>query len=114
MSASCTITNNTGETMVVTNFNGINNFTEWVIQPPVGSKIPNGSSCRITSGNNGPVFPPRGVGFNLNFVDRSLGPGGIHFDDPVVGEHHFEFNGDFNFNESNPSGNNFIIDVKSK
>lgn len=114
MSASCTITNNTGETIVVTGFNGTNNFTEWIIQPPVGTKILNGSSCRITSGNGGPVFPPRPEGFNLSFVDTSLDPGGIYFDDPVVGEHHFGFNGDFKFNQSNPNGNNYMIDVKSK
>lgn len=110
MSASCTITNNTGGIIVFSSIGQVNDDSTWSIHPPVGTKIANGESCQIAMGNGS--FFPRGVGFNASFVDSSLNTGGVYLNDPAVGEHHFEFNGRFNFSDSNPNGNSYNVDIK--
>lgn len=110
MSASCTITNNTGGTLVFSNISKVNDDATWSINPPVGTKIENGQSCQIAMGNNS--FFPKGVGFNASFVDSNLDTGSIYLDDPAVGSYHFSFNGNFNYSQGNPNGNSYTVDIK--
>lgn len=110
MSASCKITNNTGVTIIFTNISKVNDDATWSIQPLPHTKIANGESCQIAMGNNS-IFPT-GVGFKASFVDANLQAGIIYLDDPAVGEHHFTFNGNFRYTESNPNGNSYYIAIQ--
>jgi|GEM_PF-3104225 len=92
-----------------TNISQVNDDSTWSIQPPVGTKLPNGGSCQISMGNSS--FFPKGVGFNALFVTASLSTGQVYLDDPAVGEHHFSFNGNFKFNVTNPSGNSYVVTI---
>ncbi len=111
MSASCEIVNNTGKVIVFTNISQVNDDATWSINPPVGSKIQNGESCLISMGNSSVIFAPRGVGFNAVFVDADLDTGQVYLDDPAVGAHHFQFGGNFQFADSNPNGNSYVVEV---
>ncbi|MBL4705263.1 MAG: hypothetical protein JKY54_12130 [Flavobacteriales bacterium] len=107
MSASCTITNNTGKVIVFSSITKLNDDSTWGVTPPVGTKIANGGTCVVSMGNAS-VFP-KGVGFNASFVDASLDSGTISLDDPAVGAHHFSFNGNFTYTQTNPNGNSYGI-----
>lgn len=116
MGASCTITNNTGAVLVVTQISQVNDDATWSA-PPVGTKIANGQSVQISMGNAS-AFPfVRGVGFNLGFIDLSSGIlGGIYLDIPAVGAHHFSYANQqtFNYPTTNPSGNTYNVGISLK
>lgn len=109
MSASCTITNKTGGVIMFTTINKVNDDATWGINPPVRTRLENGQSCQIAMGNSS-IFP-RGVGFNATFVDGNFNVGDIYLDDPAVGAHHFAFNGNFQFTDSNPAGNSYDVTI---
>ncbi len=112
MGASTQIVNNTSGIIVFTSITKVNDDATWSINPPVGTKIKPGESCTISMGNSS--FFPRGVGFNSEFINADLDLGGIYLDDPAVGKHHFNTNGDFNYAITNSSGNSYVVEVSNK
>ena len=114
MAASCTITNNTGSTILITECSQVNDDATWSAPHP-GSRYENGQSFTISMGNDSAPFAPRGVGFSLGFVcQANFEAGGIYFDDPAVGEHHFAYGntGVFSYPTSNPGGNSYDVDIR--
>ena len=113
MGASCSIKNNTGNTLVVTSVSQVNDDATWSA-PSIGTKIANGESVTISMGNAS-AFPfVRGVGFDLGFIDLgSAVLGGIYLDDPAVGAHHFSYTNQqiFKYDTTNPSGNTYNVEI---
>jgi len=113
MSASCTITNNTGATIMITNMGEVNDDAAFTA-PAVGTMIPNGQQFTISMGNDSVFFAPRGVGFNMGFICQgNFQLGGIYFDDPAVGAHSFSYTNTpvFNYPTQNPGGNVYTIQI---
>jgi len=113
MSASCTITNNTGSTIIISAIGPINNDPGWSA-PGAGQKFKNGESFTIYMGGESLPITPEAVGFNLTFVCQShQQTGGILFSDPAVGAHSFTYANTaiFDYSTQNPTGNSFSVEV---
>ena len=114
MSASCTITNNTGSAIIITNMGTVNDDAAFTA-PAVGTTIQNGDNFTISMGNDSVFFAPRGVGFNFGFICQgNFTLGGIYLDDPAVGAHQFSYSNTavFNYPTQNPGGNVYTIQIE--
>lgn len=112
ISATVTMTNNTGNNIKFTNISQTNDDAEWGVNPPAPELVVNGSNVLVSMGNES-VIPPRGLGFNANFFDSQMNVGSINFDDPAIGAHSFSTSGPFNFAYTN-DGDNYFVSITSK
>ncbi len=113
MSASLTIVNATGATIMFTQVSKVNDDSTWSA-PSVGTSLDTGDSTTIAMGNSSVFFAPQGVGANVYFVCQSnFQLGQIYFDDPAVGEHSFKYGNTavFSYDTTNSSGNSYTVTV---
>ncbi|SMD34850.1 hypothetical protein SAMN04488029_2206 [Reichenbachiella faecimaris] len=116
MSASCTITNQTGSEIMITQMGKVNDDAGFTA-PSIGTKVSNGESFTISMGNDSFPIAPRGVGFNMGFIDfGNQQLGSIYLDDPAVGAHQFNYGNTpvFDYPTQNPGGNVYDIQIKVK
>jgi hypothetical protein len=113
ISASITITNNTGSPLTFTTVDQVNDDADWSA-PAVGSTLQPCASVTISMRNKS-VIPPRGVGANIAFTCQiNTDSGSIYFDDPAVGAHSFDFGNEtvFSYTQANvESDNSYNITV---